>query len=92
MPTITITSTSTYIKSVQGVSNPDALTVYKKISTLETVSLLTGRKGTYVEVLFSDRSNWAFDMNNKRGGDVVLNGATPADNEALAVSLSALIT
>lgn len=91
MTTILITSTSTFIKSVPDASSKDIIAIYKKLSTLETVALHTGRKGTYVEVTFSDKSTWDFDMNNIRGSEVSVNNVTPLDNDNLAHLLSLLM-
>ena len=91
MTTVLITSTAAYINSVPDASNKETLAVYKKLSTLETIALHDGRKGTYVEVTFSDSATWDFDMNNKRGFEASVNGVIPADNAGLAVLLSELI-
>ena len=91
MTVVLVTSTATYIKSVPDVSDKEVLAVYKKLSTLETVALHDGRKGTYVELSFSDGHTWDFDMNNKRGSEVKVNGATPVDNNNLAQLLAALM-
>lgn len=91
MSIVTITTNEKFIKSVPDVSDRDVLAVYKKISTLETVALHGGRKGTYVELTFSDKKTWDFDMNNKRGSGAKVNGVTPVDNDNLAQLLSELM-
>ena len=91
MTVVLVTSTATYIKSVPDASNEKVLVVYKKLSTLESVALHDGRKGTYVELSFSDGHSWDFDMNNKRGSEVKVNGTTPADNDNLAQLFAALM-
>ena len=91
MSVVIVTSTATYIKSVPDASDKEVLAVYKKLSTLETVALHDGRKGTYVELKFSDSHTWDFDMNNKRGSEVTVNGVSPIDNDNLAELLAALI-
>lgn len=91
MPTILITSSSNYIKSVPDTSDESIIAIYRKLSTLETVALHTGRKGTYVELIFSDKGTWDFDMNNIRGSEASVNGANPIDNIDLAELLAQLM-
>ncbi len=88
---IAITTTATYIKSVPGVNSKDALIEIRSLRSIEGVMLYSGRKGTYVEMIFSSKEQWTFDMNNVRGADATVNGATPAGNEELTDALSAFI-
>ena len=91
MATILITSTSNYIKSVPDASDESIIAMYRRLGTLDAVSLHDGRKGTYVELEFTDGMTWDFDMSNNRGTDATINGVTPTDNANLAQLLAALM-
>ena len=91
MSIVLITSTSNYIKSVPDTSDESIIAMYRRLGTLDAVSLHDGRKGTYVELEFTDGMTWDFDMNNIRGSAVSVNGVTPLDNEVLANALASLM-
>lgn len=91
MATIAITSTSAYIRVEPGVANEDVVTAYRKLSAMESVTLYTGRKGTYVEVKFSDTTNWTFDMNKNRGKDATVNSVLPKDNADLCTLIASIM-
>ena len=91
MATVLITSTSNYIKSVPDTSDESIIAMYRRLGTLDAVSLHDGRKGIYVELEFTDGMTWDFDMNNNRGTDATVNGVTPTDNANLAQLLAALM-
>jgi hypothetical protein len=91
MPTVLITSTSNYIKSLPDVSDENTIAIYRRLGSLDAVALHTGRKGTYVGLEFSGGVTWDFDMSNARGSAASVNGVTPADNSALADLLAAIM-
>jgi len=91
MTDIAIITSSTYIKAEPGLSEKNILKSFRSLRTMESVTLFTGSKGTYVEVRFSSGDHWTLDVNKKRGSDVTLNGIVPADNDALTEALSNLL-
>ena len=94
MTTIILTTTAVAIKAVFSDQNiGDCVECYKKLSSIISVSLHTGRKGDYVKIHFSDGANWFLDTRETRGGKVATIDATAVtDNDDLVAKLAALMT
>lgn len=91
MTKVIITTSGAYIKAEPGLSATSILTAYRQLSSMRSVLLFSGTKGTYVEVHFSETEHWTLDVTSKRGDSVSVNGATPASNEELALTLAGLL-
>jgi len=93
---IVITVTATAITAIfnDAAREGEATVSHRRLNSIDAIELkgTNSRKGTYAEVRFSDGSNWAFDVENGRGGTVdTVAGVGPTDNADLVNKLAALI-
>lgn len=92
MANIIITNTASHIKAEFNELAEDVVTCYKSRSSILSVTLHTGRKGTYVEVVFYVGDKWTFDTTAARGKVVdTIAGIAPTDNADLTDKLAALM-